>query len=158
MFIVRLKLNECYFECYFSYGPGLSKCIHKLRRLLFLTVIQAVKLNSTLEFLRGEYVTYPQQRVYFMCTTTGSNIQEWYSNEYITGIDDRIQLHEGRRTGSGRAANTTIISITVNELGEKVVISRLSLVASTQFLVSTVSCGNNGYGMRDNITFSKQDR
>ena len=93
-----------------------------------------------------------------MCTTTGSNIQEWYSNEYITGIDDRIQLHEGRRTGSGRAANATIISITVNELGEKVITSRLSLVASTQFLVSTVSCGNNGYGMRDNITFSKQDR
>ena len=112
-------------------------------------------LNSTLEFLRGDYVAYPQQRVNFTCTTTGSNIQEWYSSEYITGIDDRIQLHEGRRSGSGRAANATVISVYVNELEEKVIVSRLSLVASTQFPVSMVSCGNNGHGVRDNITFRK---
>ena len=117
--------------------------------------IQAVLLNSTLERLRGEYVTYPQQRVYFTCTTTGANIQEWYSTEYITGTDDRIQLHTGRRSGSGREANATVIDITANELGETVIIAQLSLVASTQYPVSTVSCGNDGYVMRNNITFSK---
>ena len=121
----------------------------------FFPVIQVVILNSTLEHIYGENVVYPQQRVYFTCTTTGSNIQEWYSTEYITGIDDRIQLHEGRRSGSGRAANATIISITVNVLGEKIIVSQLSLVASTQYPVSTVSCGNNRRGMRENITFSK---
>ena len=114
-------------------------------------------LNSTLERLHGEYVVYPQQRVYFTCTTMGSNIQEWYSTEYITGIDDRIQLHEGRHNGRGRAANASVINVTVNELGEKVIVSQLSLIASTQYPVATVSCGNNGHGMRDNITFSMYD-
>ena len=89
--------------------------------------------------------------------TTGSNIQEWYSPEYITGIDDRIQLHEGRLSGSGRAANATVISIATNELGEKVIVSLLSIIASTLLPLSTVSCGNNGHGMRDNVTFSKRD-
>ena len=117
--------------------------------------IQDVMLNSTLERLRGEYVAYPQQRVNFTCMTTGSNIQEWYSPEYITGNDDRIQLHEYRRNGSGRAANATIISVVTNEAGENVIISQLFLIVSTEYKVATVSCGNNGQRMRDNITFSK---
>ena len=116
--------------------------------------IQVVKLNSTLESVAHGYLAYPQQRVTFTCITTGLNVQEWYSPEYITGVDDRIQLHEGRRGGTGRAANATIINVTTNEVGEKVIISRLTLMASTQFPVSTVSCGNNGQGMRDNITFN----
>ena len=86
--------------------------------------------------------------------TISSDIQEWYSSEYIMGIDDRIQLHEGRHSGRGRAANATIVSVSTNDLGEKVIVSRLSLVASTQYSVSTVSCGNNGQGMRENITFN----
>ena len=111
-------------------------------------------MNTTLERLYDEYVTYPQERVYFTCTTTGTNIQEWYSSEYITGVDDRIQLHEGRHSGRGRAANAMIISVSTNELGEKVITSQLSLVALTQYPVATVSCGNDGYGTRENIEFS----
>ena len=86
--------------------------------------------------------------------TTGSSIQEWYSDSYITGDDDRIQLHEGRRNGTGRAASATIINIYSNELGERVVVSRLSIVVLSPYPVSTVSCGNNGRGMRVNITFN----
>ena len=86
--------------------------------------------------------------------TTGYSIQEWYSDEYITGDDDRIQLHEGRRNGTGRAANAMIIGVYSNELGERVVVSRLSIVVSSPYPVSTVSCGNNGRGMRVNITFN----
>ena len=111
-------------------------------------------LNSTLEQLHGEYVAYPRQRVHFTCTTTGAEIQEWYSPEYITGIDDRIQLHKGRRRGSGRAANAMIISVTTNELGEKVIVSQLTLKVLIQYPMATVSCRSNGYGMRDNITFN----
>ena len=121
---------------------------------IFPSVIQVVILNSTLEHLRDELVVYPQQTVYFTCKTIGSNIQEWYSVEYISGVDDRIQLHKGRRSGRGRAANATIISVTTNKLGEKVITSRLSLIASTQYPVATVSCGNNGQGTRETITFS----
>ena len=92
--------------------------------------------------------------MYFTCITIGANIQEWYSPEYITGVDDRIQLHEGRHSGSGRAANATIINVTTNEVEEKIIVSRLTLMASTQYPIATVSCGNNGQGMRDNITFN----
>ena len=145
--------------------PG-YEAIQKLYEKIdyFLSALQTgivISLNSTLQLerLRGEYIAYPQQQVNFTCMTTGANIQEWYSVEYITGIDDRIQLHEGRLSGAGRAANTTIINVTTNEVGEKVITSRLTrLITSTQFPVSTVSCGNNGQGMRDNITFSEQDR
>ena len=128
-----------------------------MKSLLYLPLasgIQLVKLNTTLESVADGYLAYPQQRVYFTCITTGSNIQEWYSVDYITGIDDHIQLHEGRRTGSGRAANAMIINITTDEAGERIIVSQLSLIASTQFPVSTVSCGNNGQGMRNNITFN----
>ena len=118
-----------------------------------------VILNSTLEHLHDEFVAYPQLTVYFTCTTTGTNILEWYSSEYIRGVDDRTQLHAGRLSGRGQVANATIISVATNELGEKVITSRLSLVASTKYLVSMVSCGNEGQRMvsRDNITFSEYD-
>ena len=120
-----------------------------------LTDVQAAMLNSSLEHLHNEYVAYPRQRVRFTCTTTGADIQEWFSAEYIfNGVNDRIQLHESRRSGSGQAANATIISVTTNDLGEKVIVSRLTLKVSTQYPVATVSCRNNGHGMRDNITFN----
>ena len=111
-------------------------------------------MTTTLDNVNDRYLAHPQQIVNFTCTTIGSNIQEWYSSEYILGIDDRIQLHEGRHSGRGRAANAMITNATTNDAGEKVIISQLTLIASTQFPVSTVTCGNNGQGMRENITFN----
>lgn len=119
-----------------------------------LIAVQTVILNSTLELLHGEYVAYPHQRVHFTCKTTGVEIQEWYSDEYITDVDNLIQLHEGRRDESGRAANATIISIRDNELNETVIVSQLTLIVSTRYPVSTITCRNNGQRMRDNITFN----
>ena len=104
--------------------------------------------------LTSKHITYPSMKITFTCTTRGSNIQEWYSEAYITGIDDRIQLHEGRYTGSGRAANATIISIGI-ENGTKVIVSELYIITSSQFLMPTVSCGNNESGMRKNISFGE---
>ena len=104
--------------------------------------------------LNSDLITYPSLKITFTCTTRGANIQEWFSNEYITGIDDRIQLHEGRFTGSGRAANATIISVRT-ENGTKVIVSELCIKTSSQYLMPTVSCGSNVLGMRENITFSK---
>ena len=95
-------------------------------------------------------------KITFTCTTRGSNIQEWYSDAYITGIDDRIQLHEGRRTGRGRVANATIITVRI-ENGMKVIVSKLYIITSSQYLMPTVSCGNNGLGMRKNVTFGKSN-
>ena len=115
---------------------------------------QILNVTTTLEYVNDRYLAYPLQRVNFTCTTIGTNIQEWYSSEYIRGVDDRVQLHEGRRSGRGRAANATIIGVTTNGAREKVIVSRLSLIVSTQYPVATVSCGNNGHGVRDNITFN----
>ena len=104
--------------------------------------------------LNSDLVAYPSMKITFTCTTRGANIQEWFSNEYITGTDDRIQLHEGRLTGNGRAANATIISV-ATENGTKVIVSELCIRTSSQYLMPTVSCGNNGLRVRENITFSK---
>ena len=75
--------------------------------------------------------------MYFTCTTIGSN------------TNNRIQLHENQCSGRGRAANAIIIDITANEIGEIVILSQLSLIVSTQYPVVSVSCGNNGHGMRE---------
>ena len=114
-------------------------------------ISESVSLTSTLNF---DLIAYPIEKITFTCTTRGSNILEWYSDTYITGIDNRIQLHEGRRSGRGRAANASIISITT-ENGSKVIVSELCILTSAQYLMPTVSCGNNGFGMRKNITFGK---
>ena len=109
-------------------------------------------LTSTLS---PDHIAYPLEKVTFTCTTRGANIQEWYSDEYVTSeVDNRIQLHEGRRTGRGRAANATIISIET-ENGMKVIVSELCIIVSSEYLMPTVSCGNNGFGFKENITFSK---
>ena len=113
---------------------------------------QRIMLTSTLS---PDRIAYPLEKVNFTCTTRGAEIQEWYSDEYITSeVDNRIQLHEGRHTGRGRAANATIISIET-ENGMKVIVSELCIITSSEYLMPTVSCGNNGLGMRENLTFSK---
>ena len=139
-----VKLIVQYFSAQYS-------CIFKS----FLPLgTQTLNLTTTLENVNERYLAYPLQRVYFICTTIGSNIQEWHSSEYITGIDDRIQLHEGRRSGRGRAVNAMIISITTNSAGETVIVSQLILTVSTQYPVVTISCGNDRHGMREDITFN----
>ena len=110
-----------------------------------------VTLTSTLD---SDGIAYPSTKITFTCTTRGSNIQEWYSKEYISGVDDRIQLHEGRRMGTGQAANATIISIGM-ENGTIVIVSELCIITSSQYLMPTISCGNNGIGMRKNISFGE---
>ena len=119
--------------------------------LSYTAASENVVLTST---LNSERITYPSMKITFTCITRGSNIQEWYSPEYITGVDDRIQLHEGRRSGSGRAANATIITIGM-ENETKVIVSELCIVTSSQYLMPTISCGNNGIGMRKNISFGE---
>ena len=77
-----------------------------------------------------------------------------HSKVYISGVDHHIQLHEGRRSGSGRAANATIISIGM-ENGTKVIVSELYIITSSQYMMPTISCDNNGFGMSKNITFGE---
>ena len=113
--------------------------------------LDSVTLTST---LNSDDTVYPSMKITFTCTTRGTNIQEWYSEAYISGVDDRIQLHQGRHTGSGRAANATIIS-TGMENGTIVIVSELCIITSSQYLMPTVSCGNNGFGMRKNISFGE---
>ena len=82
---------------------------------------------------------------------------EWFSSEYITvGVEDRIQLHQGRSSGRGQAANATIISIGM-ENGTKVIVSELCITvrSTSRYLMATISCRNNGLGMIENITFSE---
>ena len=118
----------------------------------YYPVSEGIRLTST---LNADRVAHPLERITFTCMTIGTSIQEWYSDAYITGDDDRIQLHEGRRNGTGRAASAMIVSISSDENGSKVIISELYIIVSAQYQMPTVSCGNNGQGMRENIPFSK---
>ena len=119
----------------------------------YVIASESVTLTSTLNSTR---IAYPSIKITFTCTTRGSNIQEWYTEAYISDKDNSIQLHEGRRTESGRAANATIISIGM-ENGTKVIVSELCIITSSQYLMPTISCGNNESGMSKHITFGEYD-
>ena len=115
------------------------------------TIIIAVILNST---LNAEHVTYPQDIIIFTCTTRGSPILEWFSEEYIGTGGDRLQIlsESDRNTSSiNPDAVATRISVTL-ENGIVVIVSELKILVSMQYPTATISC-SNGSCQKINITF-----
>ena len=108
-------------------------------------------LNST---LNAKHVAYPQDIIIFTCTTRGSPILEWFSEEYIGTGRDRLQiLSESNRNTSSITpdAVATRISVTA-ENGIVVIVSELRIVASIEYPNATVSC-SNGSPKKINVTF-----
>ena len=113
--------------------------------------IIAVTLNST---LNAEHVAHPQDIIIFMCTTRGSPILEWFSDEYIGTGGDRLQILSGsdRNTSSiNPDAVATRISVST-ENGITVIVSELRVIASIRYPIATVSC-SNGAPKMNNVTF-----
>ena len=104
-------------------------------------IIIAVTLTST---LIAEHVVYPQDIIIFMCTTRGSPILEWFSEEYIGTRGDRLQiLSISDRNISSINPNVVATRINVtNENGVVVIVSELRIIASIQYPNATVSCSN----------------
>ena len=104
--------------------------------------------------LNAEHMAYPQNIIIFTCTTRGSPILEWFSEEYIGTGRDRLQiLSESNRNTSSITpdAIATRISVT-NENGIIVIVSELRVIASIQYPNATVSC-SNGSPKTINIMF-----
>jgi hypothetical protein len=110
-----------------------------------------VTLTST---LNAERVVYPQDIVIFICTTRGSPILEWFSEQYIGTGRDRLQiLSESDRNTSTITpdAVATRINATTND-GIIVIVSELRIKASMLYPNATVSC-SNGSPKKVNIMF-----
>ena len=108
-------------------------------------------LNST---LNAKHVARPQDIITFTCTTRGSPILEWFSEEYIGTGGDRLQILSGsnRNTSSVNSkAVATRISVTT-ENGITVIVSELRIIASLQHPIATIAC-SNGSPKKNNITF-----
>ena len=98
-------------------------------------------LTST---LNAEHVVYNQDTIIFICTTRGSPILEWFSEEYIGTGGDRLQiLSISDRNTSSINQNAVAARINVtNENGVVVIVSELRIIASIQYPNATVSCSN----------------
>ena len=98
-----------------------------------------------------------QHRVNFTCTTRGSDILEWLSDEYIGPGGDRLQILSGSSRNSATSnSNPDTIATRINvtiENEEVVIVSMLSIIVSAQYSMATITCSNSDRGIKQNITF-----
>ena len=109
-------------------------------------------LDST---LNAEHVAYPQEVIIFTCTTRGSPILEWFSEEYIGTGGDRLQILSGSDrniSSSSHDVVATRISVT-EEDGATVIVSELRIITSIKYPTATVSCSNGDQRFMQSITF-----
>ena len=109
-------------------------------------------LESTLS---GDRFICSGEVVIFTCTTRGSPILEWFSEEYIGTGGDRLQILSGsnRNTSSiNPDAVATRISVT-DDNGVIVIVSELRIIASISYPTATVSCSNGDPRLMQNTTF-----
>jgi hypothetical protein len=113
-----------------------------------------VTLNST---LNADRIVVSQQEVIFTCTTRGSPILEWFSEEYIGTGGDRLQFPSINCIGVNKTSrtnpNTVATCLSVILTGKTVIQSQLIITASIDHPQATVTCSNNGLGTTKNITF-----
>ena len=109
-------------------------------------------LNNT---LNTEHVAYPQDKIILTCTTEGSSILEWSSEEYIRTGGDQLQTLSGNNKNTSSIAPDTVTTriIVITDNGITVIVSELRfIIASLQYPTATVSC-SNGSPKKSNVTF-----
>ena len=93
--------------------------------------------------------------VLFKCTTKGSQILEWLSEEYIGIGGDRLQIlsiSDRNISSITPDAVASRINVTTDD-GAIVIVSELRIVASIKYPTATVSCSNGDQRFLQNITF-----
>ena len=123
------------------------QCIIIVSAKLFAVVLEST-LNADRLVCSGEVVI-------FTCTTKGSPILEWFSEEYIGTGRDRLQIlsESDRNTSSiNPDAVATRINVT-RDNGVIVIVSELRIMVSTKYPTATVSCSNGDQRSIQNITF-----
>ena len=113
---------------------------------------ETVIIESSLE----QAVTSPGETVVITCTTRGTHILEWISDQYIGA--GRLQItsfpHDPDRVDStdNRATFASRVNVTT-ENEEMVIVSQLHIVASAQYPDSSVTCRNNGHQSSKDVSF-----
>ena len=126
-------------------------CITNIH-ILSAAAVEDVTLSSTLTI----QLAYPDQVIIFTCTTRGSGILEWRSDEYIGSSTLQIlSLSSAPSSVVSRSNSDTVATrvSTTTENGVLVITSELQITASTLYPTSTIICGNSGDGSTRNITF-----
>ena len=109
-----------------------------------------LELNST------SILAYPEQTVKLTCTTRGSPILAWRSDDYMVA-GDLIEFLSTQAQGSIINKTSTynseiVATLTCVDQANLVLESTLLIVASPRSSTSNITCINNGLGMRDSIT------
>ena len=91
--------------------------------------------------------------------TRNSTILEWQSNEHIGTDGDDIQIYSvGSRVNVTSVTIPTTyatrVSVIMKNPGIAMIVSQLFITASNRFPTSSVTCGINGLGPRQTITFN----
>ena len=112
----------------------------------------AVQLESSLNVDR---LACPGELVIFTCTTRGTPILEWFSEEYIGSGRERLQiLSESARNTSSITPDAVAVRINVSsESGVTVIVSELRIIAATKYPTATVPCSNGDQRFIQNTTF-----
>ena len=125
--------------------------------VLFNTGVMAsdTTLSSTLD---GRLFAQPGESVVFSCTTRGSLVQEWSSDEYIGSGGDTISLLSFTCLNSNVTSNvyhsTTATCVNVTTVnGISIIKSELRIIAAPERPIATVMCANNGSLSNESITF-----
>ena len=110
------------------------------------TVIDSQEGLVTLNITSGTIVR-PGDNVTFMCTTIGSSIIAWSSDEYIGRGGVRLELFANatsRESSQISNATAVLLSTTYNSEGDIVLTSALSLVVMETPYNISVTCVNIG--------------
>ena len=121
--------------------------------LLILGFASMIILQSSLDHRHSDLV-YEGEVMTFTCTTRGSPILAWRSDEYI-GHSVQFEFLSTDPQGYTRHnqyVNATLISVAQDD-GVTVMNSTLRIQASSKFSRSSVSCDNVGHGTRRTTSF-----
>lgn len=111
--------------------------------------LQSVSLNSS---LNGNQDVHPGENVVFQCTTWGSSIQAWSSDEYIRDRLEFVAVQYAGTTISSGFATAELIDTYVDN-GQQVIISELRIIIQRSVLNSSVTCYNVGRDLSALISF-----
>ena len=136
-------------------------CIYWYYRTYFIIVIllqlfqlvssQSVLLNSS---LNDQHIVRRGENITFQCTTTGSSILAWSSNEYIGDRIEFLNVHTiGTIVTPNQYTSAKLIDVYTDQNGQAVIVSLLSSIVQRAISQSSVTCHHVGSGRTKTITF-----
>ena len=98
----------------------------------------------------------PEREITFTCTTTGSAIIAWVSNEYIEPGGAQLRLASFNRPGDMQNSTfnpNTFATLTRNEMDMSLLESQLRIIPTSNYLNPSVTCINGDHGTMNMTSF-----